>query len=87
MVPTVDQTPSDPLSVIIMIYLMSYFDFHLREGSMMKMMKMKMMMMMMKMMKMKMMMNVIFGFTKRARDFFAHNAHVFCFYTTRMCFV
>ena len=58
MVPTMDQTPSDPLSVIIMIYLMSYFDFHLREGSMMKMMKMmkmKMMKMMMKMMKMKMM--------------------------------
>ena len=61
MVPTVDQTASDPISVIIMIYLMSYFDFLLREGSMMKMMKMKMMMMKMKM-------NTIFYFTKRVYD-------------------
>ena len=64
MVPTVDQKASDPISVIIMIYLMSYFDFLLREGSMMKMMKM----MNMKMMMMKMKMNAIFDFTKRACD-------------------
>ena len=73
---------------------MSYFDFHLREGSMMKMMKMmkmKMMMMVMKMMKMKMMMmmmkmNAIFVFTKRARDLFVYNVHAFCLSIMRMRF-
>ena len=47
---------------------------------MMKMMKMKMMMMMM-------MMNAIFDFTKCAYDWFVHNAHVFCLYKMRTCFV
>ena len=49
--------------------------------------KMMIMLMMMMMMKLKMMMNAIFGFTKRARDLSAHNAHAFCFYITRTHFV